>query len=79
MTPEVTDFIPGSLEDTHKFIEVADGHHAFLCRRRDGGVYRPPVATMGVHDFSGPVRPSADFPTTRVPTKVIPTKALPTT
>ena len=26
MTPEVTDFIPGSLEDTDKFIEVADGH-----------------------------------------------------
>ena len=27
MTPEVTDFNPGSLEDTDKFIEVADGHH----------------------------------------------------
>ena len=27
MTPEVTYFIPGSLEDTDKFIEVADGHH----------------------------------------------------
>ena len=27
MTPEVTDFIPGSLEDTDKFIEVSDGHH----------------------------------------------------
>ena len=27
MTPEVTDFIPGSLEDTNKYIEVADGHH----------------------------------------------------
>ena len=27
MTPEVTDFIPGSLEDTDKFIEVVDGHH----------------------------------------------------
>ena len=27
MTPEVTDFIPGSLEDMDKFIEVADGHH----------------------------------------------------
>ena len=25
--PEVTYFIPGSLEDTDKFIEVADGHH----------------------------------------------------
>ena len=27
MTPEVTDFLPGSLEDTDKCIEVADGHH----------------------------------------------------
>ena len=27
MTPEVTYFIPGPLEDTDKFIEVADGHH----------------------------------------------------
>ena len=27
MTPEVENFIPGSLEDTDKFIEVADGHH----------------------------------------------------
>ena len=27
MTPEVSDFIPGSLEDTEKYIEVADGHH----------------------------------------------------
>ena len=27
MTPEVTDCIPGSLEDTDKFIEVTDGHH----------------------------------------------------
>ena len=27
MTTEVTDLIPGSLEDTDKFIEVADGHH----------------------------------------------------
>ena len=27
ITPKVTDFIPGSLEDTDKFIEVADGHH----------------------------------------------------
>ena len=26
-TPEVMDFIPGSLEDTDKFIEVADRHH----------------------------------------------------
>ena len=27
MTPEVSDFIPDSLEDTDKHIEVADGHH----------------------------------------------------
>ena len=27
MTPEVTDFIPGLLEDMDKFIKVADGHH----------------------------------------------------
>ena len=27
MTPEVSDFIPGSLEDTDKCIEVSDGHH----------------------------------------------------
>ena len=27
MTPEVSDFIPGPLEDKYKYIEVADGHH----------------------------------------------------
>ena len=27
MTPEVLDFIPGLLEDTDKYIEVADRHH----------------------------------------------------
>ena len=27
MTPEVSDFISGSLEDTDKYIEVSDGHH----------------------------------------------------
>ena len=27
MTPEVSDFIPGSLEDTDKHIEVVYGHH----------------------------------------------------
>ena len=27
MTPHVSDFIPGLLEDTDKFIEVVDGHH----------------------------------------------------
>ena len=33
MTPEVTGFIPGSLEDTDKFIEVADGHHVTVKKR----------------------------------------------
>ena len=33
MTPEVTDFIPGSLEDTDKYIEVADGHHVTAKKR----------------------------------------------
>ena len=28
MTPEVSYFIPGLLEDTDKYIEVEDGHHA---------------------------------------------------
>ena len=27
MTPQVSDFIPVSLEDTDKYIEVADGYH----------------------------------------------------
>ena len=27
MTPQVLDFIPGSLEDKDKYIEVAGGHH----------------------------------------------------
>ena len=27
MTPEVSDFISGSLEYSYKFLEVADGHH----------------------------------------------------
>ena len=27
MTPHVPNFIPGSLEDTYKYIEVADGYH----------------------------------------------------
>ena len=37
MTPEVTDFIPGSLEDTDKFIEVADGHH--VTAKQKGSVH----------------------------------------
>ena len=27
MTPQVSDFIPGLLEDTDKYIKVEDGHH----------------------------------------------------
>ena len=27
MAPHVSDFIPGSLEDTYKYIEVLDLHH----------------------------------------------------
>ena len=27
MTPEVSDFIPVTLEDVDKYIKVADGHH----------------------------------------------------
>ena len=27
ITPQVSDFIPGPLEDTDKYTEVADGHH----------------------------------------------------
>ena len=33
MTPEVTDFIPGSLEDRDKFIEVADGHNVTVKKK----------------------------------------------
>ena len=36
MTPEVSDFIPGSLEDTDKYIEVADGH--YVTAKRKGSV-----------------------------------------
>ena len=27
MKPEVSDFIPGTLEDTDRYIEFVDGHH----------------------------------------------------
>ena len=37
MTPEVTDFIPGSLEDTDKYIEVADVHH--VTKKQKGWVW----------------------------------------
>ena len=33
MTPDVSDFIPGSLEDTDKHIEVADGHQVTTKKR----------------------------------------------
>ena len=36
MKPEVSDFIPGTLEDTDKYIEVADGHH--VTARKKGQV-----------------------------------------
>ena len=39
MTPEVTDFIPESLEDTDKFIEVADGHHV-TTKKKDQYAYK---------------------------------------
>ena len=34
MTPEVSDFIRGTLEDTDKYIEVADGHHVTAEKKR---------------------------------------------
>ena len=34
MTPEVPDFIPGSLKDTDKHIELADGHHVTAKQKR---------------------------------------------
>ena len=37
MTPEVTDFIPGSLEDADKFIEVVDVHH--VAAKQKGSVH----------------------------------------
>ena len=37
MTLEVTYFIPGSLEDKDKFIEVADGHH--VTAKQKGSVH----------------------------------------
>ena len=51
MTPEVSYFIPGTLEDTDKHIEVADGHHVTAKQKVqsrikmcDGHVY--PFITM---------------------------------
>ena len=34
MTPQVSDFIPCSLEDTYKYIEVADRHHVTAKQNR---------------------------------------------
>ena len=34
MMPQVSDFIPGSLKDTDKQIEVADAHH-FTANKKD--------------------------------------------
>ena len=33
MTPEVSGFIPGSLKDTYKHIEVAERHHVTAKKR----------------------------------------------
>ena len=34
MTPEVSYFIPGLLEDTDEYIEVLDGHHVTAKQKR---------------------------------------------
>ena len=36
MTPEVSDFIPGLLEDVDKHIEVTDGYHNTAKQRKTG-------------------------------------------
>ena len=38
MTSEVSDFIPGSLEDTDNYIEVADGHHVTAKQKGQVGI-----------------------------------------
>ena len=38
MTPELLDFIPVSLEDTDKYIEVADGHHVTAKQKGQVGI-----------------------------------------
>ena len=38
MTPEVSDFIPDSLEDTDKNIEFADGHHVTAKQKVQVGI-----------------------------------------
>ena len=51
MTLEVADFIPGSLEDTDKFIEVADGHHV-TAKKKVQYVYK--CATITERHLSQP-------------------------
>ena len=34
MTPEISDFIPGSLKDTNKYIKLLDGHHVTAGKKR---------------------------------------------
>ena len=52
MTPEVSDFIRGSLEDTDKYIEVADGHHVTAKQKGQAQIKmcddngRPFIATL---------------------------------
>ena len=38
MKPEVSAFIPGSLEDTDKYIEVTDGHHVTAKQKVQVGI-----------------------------------------
>ena len=38
MTPEVSDFISGSLEDMDRHIEVADGHHVTAKQKGQVGI-----------------------------------------
>ena len=44
MTPEVTDLMSVSLEDTDKFIEVADGHHV-MAKKKVQYVYKCAMIT----------------------------------
>ena len=52
MTPEVSDFILGSLEDTYKYIEVTDGHHVIAKQKGQGQIKmcddnrKPFIATL---------------------------------
>ena len=38
MTPQVSDFIPCSLEDTYKYIKVADGHYVTAKQKGQGQI-----------------------------------------